>query len=81
MYNALFILGSILRLCPYTIFIHVFHLEVSYSIKTNLIIIMVISLGIEGSANKIGIGIVKNGEVIANPRKTFITPPGEGAFS
>lgn len=36
-------------------------------------------MGIEGSANKIGIGIVtKEGEILANPRKTFITPPGTG---
>jgi N6-L-threonylcarbamoyladenine synthase len=36
-------------------------------------------LGIEGSANKIGIGIVnKNGDILANPRETFITPPGTG---
>jgi N6-L-threonylcarbamoyladenine synthase len=38
-----------------------------------------IALGIEGSANKIGVGIVTNtGEILSNPRKTFITPPGEG---
>jgi len=38
-----------------------------------------ISLGIEGSANKIGVGIVtSSGEILSNPRKTFITPPGEG---
>lgn len=40
---------------------------------------MVCSLGIEGSANKIGIGIIKNGEILANVRKTYITPPGEGS--
>lgn len=40
---------------------------------------MKIALGIEGSANKIGIGILKsNGEILSNPRKTFITPPGTG---
>ena len=39
---------------------------------------MVIAIGFEGSANKIGIGIVKDGEVLSNPRKTYITPPGEG---
>jgi N6-L-threonylcarbamoyladenine synthase len=39
----------------------------------------IIALGIEGSANKIGVGIVTNeGEILSNPRKTFITPPGEG---
>lgn len=38
-----------------------------------------ISLGIEGSANKIGVGIVTSeGEILSNPRKTFITPPGQG---
>ncbi len=37
------------------------------------------TLGIEGSANKIGVGIVDNKEnILANPRKTFITPPGTG---
>ena len=36
-------------------------------------------LGMEGSANKIGIGIVdKKGNILANPRKTYITPPGTG---
>lgn len=39
---------------------------------------MVISIGFEGSANKIGIGIMRDGDVLANPRKTYITPPGEG---
>lgn len=38
---------------------------------------MVISLGIEGSANKIGIGIVTSeGQILANPRATYISPPG-----
>lgn len=39
---------------------------------------MVISIGFEGSANKIGVGIIRDGEVIANVRRTYITPPGEG---
>lgn len=39
---------------------------------------MVTSIGFEGSANKIGVGIVCNGTVLSNPRKTYITPPGEG---
>jgi len=39
---------------------------------------MVVSIGFEGSANKLGIGIVRDGEVLSNPRRTFITPPGEG---
>jgi N6-L-threonylcarbamoyladenine synthase len=42
----------------------------------------VIALGIEGSANKIGVGILKfdHGEysILSNPRKTYITRPGEG---
>jgi N6-L-threonylcarbamoyladenine synthase len=41
-----------------------------------------IAIGFEGSANKIGVGILKHeGEkvtVLANVRKTYITPPGEG---
>eukprot|EP01053_Blabericola_migrator_P013346 Blabericola_migrator_1__13345@NODE_941_length_5958_cov_318_391445_g653_i0_p2_GENE_NODE_941_length_5958_cov_318_391445_g653_i0NODE_941_length_5958_cov_318_391445_g653_i0_p2_ORF_typecomplete_len358_score54_76Peptidase_M22/PF00814_25/1_3e75Carbam_trans_N/PF02543_15/7_8e07BcrAD_BadFG/PF01869_20/0_47BcrAD_BadFG/PF01869_20/2_5e02_NODE_941_length_5958_cov_318_391445_g653_i047295802 len=38
-----------------------------------------LALGIEGSANKIGVGIVdENGNILSNPRKTYITPPGEG---
>jgi N6-L-threonylcarbamoyladenine synthase len=36
-------------------------------------------IGIEGSANKISVGIVTTtGEIASNPRKTFITPPGTG---
>jgi N6-L-threonylcarbamoyladenine synthase len=37
-------------------------------------------LGIEGSANKIGVGVVdiKSGNILANPRHTYVTPPGEG---
>lgn len=39
----------------------------------------IFALGIEGSANKIGIGIVtETGDILANPRFTFITPPGTG---
>lgn len=41
---------------------------------------MVVSIGFEGSANKIGVGITRDGEVIANVRRTYITPPGEGEF-
>mmetsp|Transcript_23727 Transcript_23727/g.39798 ORF Transcript_23727/g.39798 Transcript_23727/m.39798 type:complete len:338 (+) Transcript_23727:81-1094(+) len=38
-----------------------------------------IALGIEGSANKIGVGIAKSdGTVLSNPRLTYITPPGTG---
>ena len=39
---------------------------------------MVLVIGFEGSANKIGVGIIRDGEVLANPRHTFISPPGEG---
>lgn len=41
---------------------------------------MVIAIGFEGSANKLGIGIVKDGEILANVRVTYITPPGEGTI-
>ena len=38
-----------------------------------------LALGIEGSANKIGVGIVDSeGNILSNPRKTYITPPGTG---
>ena len=37
-----------------------------------------ISLGLEGSANKLGVGIIRDSEVLANVRRTYITPPGEG---
>ena len=39
---------------------------------------MVISIGLEGSANKIGVGIVKDGEVLSNPRHTYCAPTGHG---
>lgn len=39
---------------------------------------MVVVIGLEGSANKLGIGILKDGAVLANPRRTYVTPPGEG---
>nr|XP_023025259.1 probable tRNA N6-adenosine threonylcarbamoyltransferase [Leptinotarsa decemlineata]XP_023025261.1 probable tRNA N6-adenosine threonylcarbamoyltransferase [Leptinotarsa decemlineata] len=39
---------------------------------------MVTALGFEGSANKLGIGIVSNGKILSNCRRTYITPPGEG---
>jgi N6-L-threonylcarbamoyladenine synthase len=39
----------------------------------------IVSLGIEGSANKIAVGIVDDeGNIYSNPRFTFITPPGTG---
>ena len=39
---------------------------------------MVISIGLEGSANKIGVGIVRDGEVLSNPRHTYCAPTGHG---
>ncbi|KAK7794588.1 hypothetical protein R5R35_003602 [Gryllus longicercus] len=39
---------------------------------------MVIAIGLEGSANKVGVGIIRDGEVLANCRQTYISPPGEG---
>ncbi|KAG8372351.1 hypothetical protein BUALT_Bualt12G0057000 [Buddleja alternifolia] len=39
----------------------------------------VIALGFEGSANKIGVGVVTlDGSILSNPRHTYITPPGHG---
>ena len=44
----------------------------------------VVALGIEGSANKVGVGIVRYDPVseeystLANVRKTYITPAGQG---
>jgi N6-L-threonylcarbamoyladenine synthase len=36
-------------------------------------------LGLEGSANKIGVGIITtSGDILANVRETYITPPGTG---
>jgi tRNA A37 threonylcarbamoyltransferase TsaD len=36
-------------------------------------------IGFEGSANKIGIGVVApDGTILSNPRHTYITPPGTG---
>ncbi|XP_043497360.1 probable tRNA N6-adenosine threonylcarbamoyltransferase isoform X2 [Polistes fuscatus] len=39
---------------------------------------MVIAIGFEGSANKLGIGVIRDNEVLSNVRRTYITPPGEG---
>ncbi|VDO12407.1 unnamed protein product [Rodentolepis nana] len=35
-------------------------------------------LGMEGSANKLGIGVIRDGKVLSNPRLTYVTPPGLG---
>ena len=40
-----------------------------------------IAIGFEGSANKLGIGIIKEHEILANVRHTYITPPGEGKLN
>ena len=43
-----------------------------------------IALGLEGSANKLGVGVIlhppKGGsaQILANIRHTFVSPPGEG---
>ncbi|CAL5354892.1 unnamed protein product [Camellia sinensis] len=38
-----------------------------------------IALGFEGSANKIGVGVVTlDGSILSNPRHTYVTPPGQG---
>jgi N6-L-threonylcarbamoyladenine synthase len=46
---------------------------------------VVLALGIEGSANKIGVGLVRYDadktpqySILSNPRKTYITPAGQG---
>lgn len=53
-------------------------IEISELIELKYTRKMVIAIGFEGSANKLGIGIVKDGEILANCRRTYITPPGEG---
>lgn len=35
-------------------------------------------LGLEGSANKVGAGVIRDGRVLSNQRATFVTPPGQG---
>lgn len=45
---------------------------------SNSLAVMTVVIGFEGSANKIGVGIVRDGEVLSNPRRTYITPPGQG---
>ncbi|KAI9487732.1 MAG: Gcp-like domain-containing protein [Benjaminiella poitrasii] len=43
---------------------------------------MVIAIGFEGSANKLGVGIIRHEDdkvdILANIRDTYITPPGQG---
>eukprot|EP00298_Acanthocystis_sp_HF-20_P000961 c11338_g2_i1.p1 GENE.c11338_g2_i1~~c11338_g2_i1.p1 ORF type:complete len:338 (+),score=135.79 c11338_g2_i1:1-1014(+) len=39
----------------------------------------ILAIGLEGSANKIGIGIVnEEGEILVNIRHTYVSPPGHG---
>jgi N6-L-threonylcarbamoyladenine synthase len=44
----------------------------------------VLALGIEGSANKVGVGLIRYAprtgayEILSNPRETYVTPPGTG---
>ena len=42
-----------------------------------------LAIGLEGSANKLGVGVIKHNQdgsaaVLSNIRHTYITPPGEG---
>lgn len=38
-----------------------------------------LAMGFEGSANKVGVGVASSsGLVLANPRDTYVTPPGQG---
>ena len=42
-----------------------------------------IALGLEGSANKLGVGLIRHtpgnpAEILSNIRHTFVSPPGEG---
>ncbi|KAG5346523.1 OSGEP threonylcarbamoyltransferase, partial [Acromyrmex charruanus] len=39
---------------------------------------MVIAIGFEGSANKLGVGIIRDQHILSNVRHTYVTPPGEG---
>lgn len=39
---------------------------------------MVVVIGFEGSANKLGVGIICDQHVLSNVRHTYVTPPGEG---
>lgn len=42
---------------------------------------MTIAIGFEGSANKLGIGIIQDQNILSNIRHTYITPPGEGKLN
>ena len=47
-------------------------------------VIRMIALGLEGSANKLGVGVILHppkagpAQILANIRHTFVSPPGEG---
>jgi N6-L-threonylcarbamoyladenine synthase len=53
-----------------------------YTVAGKILTKKMIAIGFEGSANKIGIGIIQhigeNVNILANVRKTYITPPGTG---
>jgi N6-L-threonylcarbamoyladenine synthase len=48
------------------------------------ILMTMIAIGLEGSANKLGVGVMQHpddgspAEVLSNIRHTFVSPPGEG---
>ena len=42
------------------------------------ILVMPTIIGMEGSANKLGIGIIRDEEVLSNPWRSYNGPPGEG---
>ena len=50
----------------------------------NQVLTRMIALGLEGSANKLGVGIIRHfseassAQVLSNVRHTFVSPPGEG---
>lgn len=46
--------------------------------KFVLLVTPMIVLGIEGSANKLGVGIVRNEEILSNIRRTYCPANGEG---
>ncbi|KAI3366957.1 hypothetical protein L3Q82_009601 [Scortum barcoo] len=58
---------------------HLSSQHIAFLFPTNsFLAAMTVVIGFEGSANKIGIGIIRDGEVLSNPRRTYITPPGQG---
>ena len=59
---------------------YIFYVSIAISDRLCLILLgnMVTIIGLEGSANKLGVGIIRDGKVLSNPRRTYITPAGEG---